>query len=167
VALPVHEFGCLLLGCTANGFSTVIVIYIKFALAEVSQFNLAVGGNEHIFRLEVSVDDVEPVQVANHDHHLRDVEHGHIFIQPLVFSACNVEKQLASWALVHHEADLLRGDEAVVQCHDELVPHLLEQPPFVARAFNLLHALDCLLLECLECEQFVTHFVDYQIHTRL
>lgn len=125
VALPVHEFGRVLLGCAANGFGTVIVIYIKLALAEVSQFDLAVGRNQHVFRLQVTLDDVQPVQLANHDHHLWNVEHGHIFIQSLVFGAGNVEEQLAAGALVHHEADLLRTHEAVVQCHDEFVSDLL------------------------------------------
>lgn len=107
------------------------------------------------------------MQITNNYDHLRNLKHGHVLIEPLGLGAGNVEEQLAAGAVVHDETDELAGHEAVVQCHYKLVPHLLQQPPLVARAVDLLHLLDGLLLERLERQQFVGLLVDDKVHAGL
>lgn len=107
MALSVHQLRCVLLRRAADRLGAVFVVHIELALPEVSQLYLPIRVYQHIFRLQVTLDDRQPVQLADHDDHLRDVKHGHVLIQTLVFGGCNVEEQLAPGAVVHDEADVL------------------------------------------------------------
>lgn len=123
--LPVHEFGRVLLGRAADTLSAVVVVHVELALAEVGQLDLAVGADQHVLRLQIALDDVQLVQVADHDHHLGYLEHGYVFIEPLGLRAGDVKEQFTPGTLVHHETDELAGHEALVKGYDELVPDLL------------------------------------------
>lgn len=138
----VHELRRILLGRPAYTLGRLVVIDIKLALAEIRQLDLPIRVDEHVLGLQVPLDDVERVQLADHDHHLRDLEHGHVFVQAFVLRARDVEEEFAARALVHHEADLLGGDEAVVQGYYEFVSYFFEEFAFVFSPLNLLHAFD-------------------------
>lgn len=57
VALAVHEFGRVVLGRAANAHC-VVLGHVELAVAEVCDFDVAVVIDEHVFGLEVALDDV-------------------------------------------------------------------------------------------------------------
>ena len=86
---------------------------------EVGQAHVALVVQQHVFGLEVAVDDVHLVQVLEREHDLRDVEAAARLVELAL--AAQVEEELAARAVVEHEVELVGRLERVVEPDDERV----------------------------------------------
>ena len=71
VAFIEEHFGGEILGSSAEGVSAGLAVLGE---AEVRQLEVAFGVDEDVFRLQVTVDNVQRVQVLKHECHLSRVE---------------------------------------------------------------------------------------------
>ena len=89
---------------------------------------MPIGVNENIFRLEISVDDIQGVDVLDGEDYLGDVEAGLVFFEDLLF--VQMVGEVAAWAVVEDHVQVVGGLETVVHFDHVWVRGLLQDVAF-------------------------------------
>lgn len=99
--------------------SCLVVLNSLLGQSEVRQHGEPLRIQHDVVRFEVAEDNVPLVQVLERQNHLCEVESHSLLRKPQLPS--QVSAQIASWAVVHYQAQLVRGLEGVAKPHDERV----------------------------------------------
>jgi len=103
VALIKEHFGCQVLRSAAERISARLAVLGK---SEVCQFEVALLVDQDVLRLQISVNDIQGMQVLEHQRHLRGVKHGMLLSQFALRS--QVGEELTTWNIGHQEVEVAR-----------------------------------------------------------
>mmetsp|Transcript_29000 Transcript_29000/g.84662 ORF Transcript_29000/g.84662 Transcript_29000/m.84662 type:complete len:208 (+) Transcript_29000:561-1184(+) len=160
----IQNLGRKVLGSAAKRVRTGIRVTNSFLRQpKVRELHVAVLVQQDVLWLEISVDDLDGVQVLQGACDLRRVEPCSGLRQALL--PREPEEELASGAVVQHEVKLLRRLEGEVHAHDKGVPHhaqdtalcpsVLDLPPPLHMVFAQdLHCVDQVRVSLLNEEHF-------------
>eukprot|EP00406_Dinophysis_acuminata_P025651 CAMPEP_0179348222 /NCGR_PEP_ID=MMETSP0797-20121207/73583_1 /TAXON_ID=47934 /ORGANISM="Dinophysis acuminata, Strain DAEP01" /LENGTH=335 /DNA_ID=CAMNT_0021063005 /DNA_START=256 /DNA_END=1262 /DNA_ORIENTATION=+ len=93
--------------------------------AEVRQHRMAPCVQNHVFRLQIAVNDAAVMQVLYREEDLGGIESCQIFLQAAF--ACYQTGDVATWTAVEHQHQALRRLEGIVQLDNEGVPDVRQK----------------------------------------
>mmetsp|Transcript_10138 Transcript_10138/g.38468 ORF Transcript_10138/g.38468 Transcript_10138/m.38468 type:complete len:520 (-) Transcript_10138:487-2046(-) len=137
MSLSVQDLGREILGGSTKGSGPPdIRVDPLLAQAEVRQLYMPHGVEKNVLGLQISVDNVETVDVLQRTGNLRCVELRPGLLEPSELS--EVEEQLAPRAVVQHEEELVSRLEGHVQTDDEGVPDVPQDAALRLRVLHLI-----------------------------
>ncbi len=141
-----HLGGCALEGAV-DALGLFVLVDALLAEAEVGQPDVPLGVEQHVFGLEVAVDDVAGVDVLEGQHHLGRVEAGLVLDQRIALP--NEVGEPTSLAELEHEEEAFGTADRVEQLGDEGVAEVGQHPAPGDHAVGVLLLLQRLLLQLL------------------
>jgi hypothetical protein len=136
VTYLVDDLGSQLLGSAAER-EGIFALDILLYETEVRDLGLAVGPQQHVFRLEVTLDDISRVHLLEHQHNLSHEELRFFFGEPLSVSFGDVPKELTALTEVGDQTQLLVVLERLLKLHYEWVAQRGHRVPLIFSPFNL------------------------------
>mmetsp|Transcript_51914 Transcript_51914/g.110318 ORF Transcript_51914/g.110318 Transcript_51914/m.110318 type:complete len:289 (-) Transcript_51914:16-882(-) len=162
VALLVNDFWSQVLGCSAHGLGRDVVHDAFLAQTEVGNLDVAISIQEHVFRLQISVDDSQAVQVGDRAGGLGDVEASTALAEAA--RSAEMVEQLTAWAELHDHVELLGGLEGVVEGDDEGVGDGFQDTSLGLRVLHLVSFDDVLLAQHLHRVDFASAHMLHKHH---
>ena len=134
MALHVENLGRQVLGCAAEGLGCLVGLQ-EFGQAEVCQFYVAAGVHQDILGLEVSVDDIVGMEVAQGNQNLGRNELDGALLEPALVA--EVVEEVAALDVLQKEVNPVLILEDVVHREDEGVLRLEQNVLFRPGVDNL------------------------------
>lgn len=113
--------------------------------AKIGQADVALGIQQHVFWLEVSVDDVKAMNITNGQDNLSSIKTSSCFVETTFLA--KMKKQLTPWTVIENKEKLLLGLERHVHADDEWMTDIPENTAFRVGVFDLVSIDDVLLAE--------------------
>ena len=138
---------------------------IKFTSnAQISNLNLVVACEEHIYRLDVPMQDPVSVQILKPEAHFNEELPDSTLSQMLAHLLFQILTQVLIFAKLHDNIELVARLERIIETNDIFVFKLVHQEG-LTKGFLLLlapHSTKVYLFEHIECLVLLAHdFVDY------
>lgn len=127
---------------------------VGVAQAEIYDLDVFVVVEEEVLRLEVSVDDVQLVDIFYASVDLLEKLACLVFLEPSVRH--NVVKELSAARVLHDQVELLGGLDDFIELDNVGVPDQLQNVDFPSHAFYVRHIRDAVLLQDLDCHLHMT-----------
>lgn len=139
------DLRCQIFRCAAESIALFARAHHNFRQSEVSDLQIAVSTHQYIFRLEIPVDCVLPVQIVQRHDNLGGIQASAMLSKLPIFA--QMEEQFAANHEVHDQVQSGCGLECVVQLHDEGTSHVLEDFTLCSGVDLLVSLQDELLLD--------------------
>ena len=135
VAVALEDFGAHVFWGAAEGIA-FLAFWDFLGETEIGDFDVAIDIDEDIFWLDVSVDDVQAMQMLKAEKELSHVELGLLFSKLLDFS--KMEEHLTSSAEVHYKEKFSFALKRPIQLDDERMIKFLHDLSFNLNLLNFL-----------------------------
>ena len=122
---------------------------VGVAEAEIYDLDVFVVIEEEVFRLEVSMDDVQLVDILDASVDLLEKLACLVFLQTSVRN--NVVKELTAARVLHDQVELLGCLDDLIELDDVRVPDQLQNVDLPSHTFYVRHIRDAVLLQDLDC----------------
>jgi hypothetical protein len=89
---------------------------------EISQLDVTIAANEHVLRLQVTIEHVHGVKLLESEQNVCRVEPGSVLLKSA--NLTKVEEQFTAWAILQAEEEFVLRLERVVHLHNEWIIHV-------------------------------------------
>mmetsp|Transcript_51915 Transcript_51915/g.110321 ORF Transcript_51915/g.110321 Transcript_51915/m.110321 type:complete len:289 (-) Transcript_51915:16-882(-) len=162
VALLVNDLWGQVFRGSAHCLGRDVVHDSFLAQTKVSDFHVSIRIQQHVLRLQVSVDDSQAMQVGDRAGGLGDVEASTALAEAA--RSAEMVEQLTAWAELHDHVELLGGLEGVVEGDDEGVGDGFQDTSLGLRVLHLVSFDDVLLAQHLHRVDFASAHMLHKHH---
>ena len=145
--LSLNNFRCKIFCSSTDTLCLSMSNYIFLWKPKVCYLCVSISCHQHIFRLEISVENVLRMQVMQCQQDITCVESGSIFLEPS--NLRKIEKEFSTWAVFQHKEQFTLTLEGIVHFDNEWMLYIFQDSPFSHSMFNLVPPYDLSLLQYL------------------
>eukprot|EP00038_Savillea_parva_P007800 m.172616 g.172616 ORF g.172616 m.172616 type:complete len:312 (-) comp13561_c0_seq1:333-1268(-) len=153
VTLVHDDFRRKVLGCTTH---CPRFVFHPFGKPEIRKPNVTLVVNQHVFRLEITENNVEIVQVFKGQDRLSGKEFRLFCSEPPTLLFLNVCEHFTPIDKLEHKVETLGVLEVIIQAHDEIVLAAKQNVLFIESVFNLFCLDNAILPNDFDCLKVLT-----------
>jgi hypothetical protein len=122
MALVQEDLRSKILSCTTDALGVVVAVDVLLGKPKISDLDVPVVAHQHVFWLQISVQNVLGVQMVQSQEYVRSVKSGSVFFESP--NLRQVEEELTSWAVLKNEKQFAVALESVVHLNNERMPDI-------------------------------------------
>lgn len=135
MSLSVHHLRRHILDCAAKAVRLAIQRMLR--QAEVGQRNVTVLVQQNVLRLQIAIDDPQPMQMVQRQRQLSQIELDILLGEHHLLA--QAREQITAAQKVQYQIQLAGRLKCIVQLHDERVAHIGENVALVGAPHAILH----------------------------